>query len=333
MARRRPEWVSNKRLGTRSSRRGYLLGLGGMLLIAAIVVVVAIGRSSPGTKSSATAPTSSSTIAHPRGGNAEDRTGPTGFTVPCALTATAGAGRTEANGSIDTTSCWATHTGVQNGTGYTEAQILAGQSNLKHIVGDQRITTPGTVIDHAWIDGCLAIDANNVTIKNSLIHTRRLCEGGDTKTDPSAINNGHYTIFDTLVEDTTVDGMDPGNGSIDGSSRGVFVGNGSECLRCNIFGFVMDAWSDGSAQHPSKFVDSYIHGLANDWAATGSAATPHENAMYVNSSSYITLEHNYVSSVRAGLSVTGAISFLGTWAPQATIRSPTTMSKVETVQI
>ena len=299
MARHRPEWASGERPRTRSSRRAGLLALSVIVLIAAIVVAVVIGQSLSGTKRSSTAPTPSPT--------------PTSSTVPCALTAAAGAGRTEAHGSIDTTSCWATHTGVQNGTGYTEAQILAGQSNLKHVFGDQRITKPGTVIDREWIDGCVAIDANNVTIKNSLIRTRDLCEGGDTQTDPSAINNGHYTVFGTLIEDTTVDGMDPGNGSGGGHSRGVFVGYGSECLQCNIFGFAMDAWTDGDAQHPSKFVDSYIHGLADDWSATGSSATPHENALYLNSSDYVTVEHDYVSSVRAGLSVTGAISLLDDW--------------------
>ncbi len=60
-------------------------------------------------------------------------------------------------------SCWAAHTGVP---GFTEAQILAGQSNLTHVVGNLTVTTPGTVINNQWIDGCIAVKANNVTISN-----------------------------------------------------------------------------------------------------------------------------------------------------------------------
>ena len=97
--------------------------------------------------------------------------------MPCALTASA-------------SSCWATHTGVLNGTGFTEAQILAGQSTLRHVVGDQTITQAGTVISNEWIDGCIAVKANNVTIQNSLIHTQDTCSGGNGQSAGSAINDG-----------------------------------------------------------------------------------------------------------------------------------------------
>ena len=102
---------------------------------------------------------------------------PNAFTVPCAWTAAA-------------SSCWAAHTGVLNGTGFTEAQILAGQSTLRHVVGDQTITQAGTVIANEWIDGCIAVKANNVTIEDSLIDTQDQCSGGNGQAAPIAINDG-----------------------------------------------------------------------------------------------------------------------------------------------
>jgi hypothetical protein len=74
---------------------------------------------------------------------------------------------------------------VRNGTGFSEAQILAGRSRLKHVVGDLVIRRRGAVISHEWIEGCVSIEAKNVTIKDSLIH----CVTG-------AIDGlGHYGAF------------------------------------------------------------------------------------------------------------------------------------------
>jgi hypothetical protein len=209
--------------------------------------------------------------------------------VPCALTAAAGD-----NG---TTSCWATHTGVENGTGFTEAQILAGQSTLRHVVGDQTITTAGTVISDEWISGCIAIDANNVTIKDTLVYPNGdTCSGGGGGSQPSAINDGQNNPpTGTLIEDTTVDGNNES-----GDQYGISL-VGGVCLRCNAFGFAKEFWADGSAASPTLFQDSYAHDFSSN---TGTA---HLDSIFLDSSSYVTIEHSYVVADGTNNYVAGAV--------------------------
>jgi hypothetical protein len=217
---------------------------------------------------------------------------------------------THAAGADGTNSCWATHTGVQNGTGFSEAQILAGQSTLKHVVGDQVIKTAGTVVSNEWIDGCVSIEAANVTIEDSLIHTRDTCYGDGTA--PAAIATGFTGGKNALVEDVTVDAMDPGNGS-SGDSRGISLyAPGSECLRCDVFGFSKDFLLDGGAGAPTVLQDSYGHDLANDWANNPtSPSCPHTNVVFDDSSNYVTIAHTYAIADATGGCATGAIDDLG----------------------
>ena len=173
------------------------------------------------------------------------------------------------------------------------------------------------MISNEWIDGCVSIKADDVTIRNSLIHTRHACSGGNGGTSPSAINDGQGagSPTGTLVEDTTVDGMDPGNGS-SGDSRGIFLGPGSTCRRCNVFGFAKNYWMNGSPSAPSLIVDSYSHDNASDWASSPTAAgCPHENGIYLDSSNYVTIEHTYSIMTGAGYCATGAISNLTDYGP------------------
>jgi hypothetical protein len=225
--------------------------------------------------------------------------------VPCALT--------HADGADGTNSCWATHTGVQSGTGFTEAQILAGQSTLKHVVGDQVLSTAGEVVKDEWIDGCVEIAAPNVTLEDSLIHSDHQCQPADGTTAPAAISTGEHSTG-ALVADVTVDAIDPGNGA-DGDSRGVSLySGGDECLRCNVFGFSKDFLLDGSSSGRTLLQDSYGHDLADDWSsvsAAESAACPHENVIFDDSSSYVTIEHSYAIGTGAGYCITGAIDDLG----------------------
>jgi hypothetical protein len=119
--------------------------------------------------------------AYNAGGQASQTSAPTGTVpggggglVPCALTYTAGVGAT---------SCWATHTGVQGSTGYTEAQIVAGQAGFTHYTGTL-VATANTTYDHYWINGCIVVNqaAPNVTIQNSLITDPSgggNCKGGE----------------------------------------------------------------------------------------------------------------------------------------------------------
>ena len=218
--------------------------------------------------------------------------------VPCALTHAAGADGTN--------SCWATHTGVQNGTGYSEAQILAGQSTLTHVMGDQTIKTPGAVISNEWISGCVAIDASNVTIKNSLIYpSGHNCSGGAGGSQASAVNDGQgsSTPTGTLIEDTTVDG----NNAV-GDQYGVSLIHG-ECLQCNVLGFAKN-FSTGvnTAGDPAIFQDSYSHDLSsNDQCA-------HADGFWLDSASYVTIEHSYSIIDHLGTTcVNGAIATGTDW--------------------
>ena len=215
--------------------------------------------------------------------------------VPCALTHAAGADGTN--------SCWATHTGVQGATGYPEAQIEAGAPGFTHVSSNVTITQPGTVIDHEWISGCVAINsgANNVTIKDSLITPPDgdYCHGNVGDPHASAINDGAGSSAPTglLVEDTTVDG-----GNATGDQYGISMIHGT-CLRCNVFGFAKNYLSFGNtAANPTLFEDSYSHDIS-----------PHDESSHVNgfwidfAASYVTIKHSYAIMTQA-VDVSAAIA-------------------------
>ncbi len=229
--------------------------------------------------------------------------------MPCPLTHAAGADGTH--------SCWATHTGVQDGTGFTEAQIVAGQSTLKHVTGDLTITIPGTTISDEWISGCIAIETYDVTIENSLITPGGdTCSGGDHSSAPSAINDGDVggsgsKPTGTLIKDVTVDagpGQGPGTA---GDTYGVSLASG-ECLRCDSLGFAKDFWLDGTASNPALLQDSY--------AATLESCTPvstctHMEAVFLDSSTYVTVEHSYIIATNGGDNTTAALDAQQDYGP------------------
>jgi hypothetical protein len=208
--------------------------------------------------------------------------------TPCALTAAAEA-------------CWASHTGVP---GYTETQILAGQSPLTHVTGDVTVTTSGAVIADEWIDGCVAVDANNVTIKDSLIHTQDGCSGGDHSTAASALNDGSgSSVTGLVIEDTEVDGM---NGV--GDAYGV-SGDNYVCLRCNVHGFAKNL----AAGNAVRIQDSYSHDL------TIHDECVHSSPVYADSGTNVTVEHSYL--IATGTSsgcVTAAFMNGGSYGPPST---------------
>jgi len=216
---------------------------------------------------------------------------PTG-SVPCGLT-------------ISAKSCWAGNTGVP---GWTEADILAGRSPLRHVVGDQTITTDGAVIDSQWIDGCIAVRANNVTIKNSFVRSLGGCFGGDQSAAPSVINTGGcHTTAGTVTGLKIVDSeMDAGNNG-SGSSH---VGIGScnyELLRVNAHGGSMTLWAGSNI----KLTDSFIHDPTN-------AASPdHTEAIDADSGSHVTINHNWISAANSPQSSyqTGGLSINNSWGP------------------
>ncbi len=227
-----------------------------------------------------------------------------GGSVPCALTHAAGA--------AGTSSCWATHTGVQGATGYSEAQIKAGASGFTHVNSDVTVNTAGTTIDHEWISGCVAVNANNVTISNSLITPPDgdYCSGGGGGSQVSAINDGNHASSPTglLIEDTTVDG-----GNSTGDQYGVSIIHGS-CIRCNVFGFAKNYWSGtNTAAAPTVFQDDYSHDLSIHSYTGTTPPLPtcaHDNGWFIDSANNVTIEHSYSILTGAGYCVTGAITAL-----------------------
>jgi hypothetical protein len=233
--------------------------------------------------------------------------GATSGKVPCPLTHAAGADGTN--------SCWATHTGVQAGTGYSEAQIEAGAPGFTKINGNVRITASGTVIDHKWIKGCVAINAgaDNVTIKNTLITPDgATCQGygSGQNTSPSALNAGQdgssSAPTGTLFQDITVDG---GTGEAD---YGVTLPHG-ECRRCNVLHFDQGILSDsGTAANPVQLEGDYVHDtmLRQPWETSGTCG--HRNGFWLDSSAYVTVDDSY-AIMTGDPCVTGAISLQSDW--------------------
>jgi hypothetical protein len=283
---------------TLTKKRGLLVGAVSVLAASAVIVVIAASSCACRHSDPLTRLTSGDQIAsNPvRPVAAKRGPSPTPRRVPCALTHDAGG-----NG---TSSCWATHTGVQAGTGYSQAQIEAGAPGFTHVNGPVTITQPGTVIDHEWINGCIAINsgANNVTIKSSLITNEGDCQSNVGDTYRSAINAGQDSggvsaPKGTLIKDTTVDG----NPHTTFPNNGITLPHG-ECLRCNLVNFDKSIVSNGGTPaNPVLFDADYIHDITvNDGCS-------HHNGFYLNSSTYVTVDDSYV--IMSGNNcVTGAIS-------------------------
>jgi hypothetical protein len=281
----------------------------------AILAATGCGGASP---AQSHRPTRSAAVKAPDGARSEHESAGIGSLLPssdwvsCALTHAAGANGTK--------SCWATHTGVEGATGYTEAQIESGTApGFTHVTGDVTVNTQGATLDHEWISGCIAVNASDVTIKDSLVTPPDgdYCEGGNRGTERSAINDGDGgPPTGLLIEDTTVDG-----GNSTGNQFGVLINQGS-CVRCNVFGFAKNfATGANTAAHPAVFQDDYSHDLsANSCAGhPGGCTTPasgasaecaHDNGFYMNSSTYVVIVHSYSILTGAGYCTTGAITNL-----------------------
>jgi len=117
------------------------------------------------------------------------------------------------------------------------------------------ITKDGTVLDGYEIHGQLTIQADNVTVKNSLIKTSH---------DWWGIQSGDATNF--LAQNNTVigDGSAEGNSGLGGN--GTFIGN-------NISGFENGIFTGGGANIVIK--GNYIHDLQNN------GSDPHYDGMQV----------------------------------------------------
>lgn len=205
--------------------------------------------------------------------------------------------------------CWAENTGVKSGTGYTAAQIVAGQSNLTKVTsqatapagttfsgGSLTVSQNGAVIDRIWLEGCIAVKAANVTIKNSLIRTSASCYGGSGSAAGAAINTDGTGTAGLLIQDTEVDAM---NATYD------YTGIGARdftCIRCNVHGAVKNIWAGTNV----TVKESYVHDLSTR------NGTIHSEAIMSDSGSNITLDHNFLEAGSTGY-VTAAVQFLASW--------------------
>ena len=227
-------------------------------------------------------------------------TTPTGA-VPCELKPAAEA-------------CWAANTGPTNPNGgrYSAAQIVGGQSNLRKVTsqatapagttysgGNLTVNTAGAVIDRIWLDGCIAINAKNVTIKNSLIRSSSGCLGGNGSGGSNAISSGESgTTTGLVIQDTEVDGL---NANYDYTVVGT---RDFTCVRCNVHGGVKNVWAGSNV----TIKESYIHHPSTR------GGTIHGEAIMADSGSNVTIDHSWVSATGAP-TMTGAVQFLASWGP------------------
>jgi len=208
---------------------------------------------------------------------------------------------------------------VRNGTGYTEAQIVAGQSNLKHVTsqatapagttfsnGVLAVTAPGTVVDRIWVDGCVIVKASNVTIRNSLIRGVNTndwkCTGGNQQAGASALNTGNGgggngTVANITLMNITVNGQ-----NASGYSGGIADANYT-CIRCNVYGFTINMW----ATSKNTITDSFVHdnNINN--------GTNHADGIDSDSGVNIVIRHSWVATDATSTWTTGAVNFGGSW--------------------
>jgi hypothetical protein len=156
--------------------------------------------------------------------------------------------------------------------------------------GSITITVAGTVIDARDVNGCISVQASNVTIKRTRVR------GGLCGTNQIQVMPG---LSGVLIEDTEVDGL----------SQNPFYagigGDGFTCLRCNVHG-VGQGFNTG-ADHATVIQDSYVHDL---YAANGS----HNEDIYVGSASpsTLTIRHNTLNNPYGQ---TSAISLFADFGP------------------
>jgi hypothetical protein len=200
--------------------------------------------------------------------------------------------------------CWAAKTGVP---GWSEAQILAGLSPLAHTVGDRTITQDGTIIDGQWIDGCLAIKANNVTIINSYVRSGNWCVGGDGQSGPAVISTGAChdqtrSPKNLRIIDSEVTAGNVGQTSLNGISTCNY-----SLLRVNVHGGAQTVWTASNVQ----INDSYIHDPSSN------SAPGHTEAVDGDSGTNVQIVHNWISAVTVPVaaSQTGGIALNNSWGP------------------
>jgi hypothetical protein len=232
--------------------------------------------------------------------------------VPCALTQ-------------DAALCWQQNTGVEGATGVTEAQIESDPAayGFRHVTRNVNVTQPNVTIDHQWISGCVAIQATatNFHMTDSLIaSSSQDCQNTSSDSNPGVLVSGNdqNVPAGVVIQDSTIDAQ-----SINLEQNpvlndfGVVLGAGGLALRDNIFGYAKDLYVDGKLGAVTTVQDSYIHGppapANNTYDCDEGHYDPHSDPLWVDSSEYVTVEHDYISGAGGGDCVTAAVSFLSDW--------------------
>jgi hypothetical protein len=127
-----------------------------------------------------------------------------------------------------------TNTGVPAGVTLTASGPVTANQN-------------GQVISGLRINGCVDVEASNVTIKDDDI--------SDSAPASFCVNIAS-NVSNTLIEDTSIHGTNSGNGGVEYAIRD--LGNGTRLLRVNMY------WcTECLASSSASMQDSYIHDLAN----------------------------------------------------------------------
>lgn len=190
--------------------------------------------------------------------------------------------------------CWETQTGAQN----TRAE-------LQHITGAVYLTTPGQVYENKWVEGCIAVMANNVTVRNVIIdNTGPVCQGLGSAHSAALLAAGDGTT-NALFEHVTVDGKNTLGGSAGGPEACVTFGNyTADAL--NVKGCPKVMWAGKNV----VIKNSYIH----DTSRAALAAGDHGDGIDLDSGSNITIIGNYIAD-HTVTSDTGAIFAGSSWGP------------------
>jgi chitodextrinase len=153
--------------------------------------------------------------------------------------------------------------------GYPDASTTGPTGALTESTGNITISTPGAVLENRKINGCVTVNAANVTIRNSEIR----CDGA------SVVWSGSTGL---VVENTVIEcGHRPG-------TTGLTPGNYT-VRRSELFGCENILW----AQSNVVIEDSYIHDPIP--CCTWPAPTPHTDSIQVPAGgNNIRIEHNRV---------------------------------------
>jgi len=121
---------------------------------------------------------------------------------------------------------------------------------LTPYTGPLNISTSGTVIDHALINGCFYIAATNVTIENSLINNGPSCFA-------AIVLATSLPTQGLQVNHVTVNGLDQPSGGTNAETYAIFSGSNVSVDAVNIYGFTEPIASCNNV----TVTNSWIHDL------------------------------------------------------------------------